>query len=133
MIETIDAYDNAEATFKELRTQYDNVTPEFRKEVSSETESIDFTITEKYSEVLKEKPYLLDMPHTQIRKLYMVTCNIFDGLLKDIHDLRYETDLLDQEEFEHKVDSIEKSVKEIISKIEFYVGEDLAKYISENK
>lgn len=73
------------------------------------------------------------MPHTRIRKLYMVTCNIFDGLLKDIHDLRYETDLLDQEEFESKVDSIEKCVKEIISKIELYVSEDLAEYISENK
>lgn len=64
MIETVDAYGNAEATFKELCTQYDNVTPEFRKEVSSETESADFTVTEKYSEVLKEKPRLLDTPHT---------------------------------------------------------------------
>lgn len=131
MIETVDAYGNAEATFKELRTQYDNVTPEFRKETASEAESTNSILTEKYMEILRESPNLC-MQNTQIRKLYLSTCDIFDQLLKNIHDLRYETDLLDQEEFECRVDSIEKSVKEIISKIEFCVGEDLAEYISEN-
>lgn len=55
MIETVDVHDNAEATFKELRTQYDNVTPEFRKKVSPETKSADLTVTEKYREVLKRE------------------------------------------------------------------------------
>lgn len=131
MTETINVYDNANATFKELRTQYDNV-PEFRKETASEAESTDSILTKKYMEILRESPNLC-MQNTQIRKLYLSTCDIFDQLLKNIRDLRYETDLLDQEEFECRVDSIEKSVKEIISKIEFFVGEDLAEYISKNK
>ena len=58
MIETVDAYGNAEATFKELRTQYDNVTPEFRKETAYEAESTNSILTEKYMEILRESKFM---------------------------------------------------------------------------